>query len=64
MLYMRIGTKYCELISDVVKLDSERCSYKDYRGQYFIGNLSNILENPKLTNRKVGNGTHIFELAQ
>ena len=64
MLYMRIATKYCEPISEVVKLDSVRCSYKDYRGQYFIGDLSNVLENPKLTDRKIGNGTHIFELAQ
>ena len=63
MLYMKIGTKYCEPISDVVKLDGIRCSYKDYSGRYFIGDLSNVLENPKLTDRKVGNGTHIFELA-
>ena len=60
---MKIGSKYCEPISEVVKLDSVKCSYKDYSGHYHIGDLSNVLENPKLTNRKIGNGTHIYELA-
>ena len=63
MLYMRIGTRYCEPISDV-KQNGNRVFYKNYKGQYYIGDLSNVLKNPKLTNRKIGNGTHIFELAQ
>lgn len=62
-LYIKIGTRYCEPISEVVKLDSTRCQYKDYKGRYYVGDLSDILENPKLTDRKIGNGTHIFELA-
>lgn len=63
MLYMRIGTKYCEPISDV-KQDGNRVSYKNYKGQYYIGDLANVLKNPKLTNRKIEDGTHIFEIAQ
>lgn len=61
MLYMRLGTKYCEPIDEVVKIDNERYSYRDYRGQYFIGDLSNVLKDPELTGRKIG---HIFEIKQ
>jgi len=42
----------------------KRCYYRDFAGRYLIGDLSDILENPRLTDKRIGNGTHIFELAQ
>ena len=59
---MRIGTRYCEPISDV-RQNGNRVFYRNHKGQY-IGDLSNVLKNPKLTDKKIGDGTHIFELAQ
>ena len=64
MIYRKIGTKYCEKVTEIKKIDGVRCQYKDYTGKYLIGSLSEMIENPKLTDRKIGNGTHIFELEQ